>query len=100
MKNRVLIATLLAGVVLFAACDSAKKTAAEGAITGAQTAYAAVADQANQYVPDQAKDVQAAIQSAKDALAKGDYSAALDAAKGLPGKIKALAEAAKQGKMN
>ena len=98
MKTRVLIAAILAGVMLFAACDSAKKTAAEGAITGAQAAYSAVADQATQYVPDQAKDVQAAIQSAKDALAKGDYSAALDAAKGLPDKIKALADAAKAKK--
>jgi hypothetical protein len=98
MKSRVFIAALLAGIMLFAACDSAKKTAAEGAISGAQSAYAAVADQATQYVPDQAKDVQAAIQSAKDALAKGDYSAALDAAKSLPDKIKAMADAAKAKK--
>ncbi len=94
MKNRLLVPTILAVILLSAACDTAKKTAAEAAIQGAQTAYSAVADQANQYVPDQSKDVQATIQSAKDAFDKGDYSAALEAAKSLPEKIKALAAAA------
>jgi hypothetical protein len=94
MKRSIVVSALLTVLLLIAACDSAKKTAAEAAIKGAQTAYAAVADQASQYVPDQAKDVQASIQSAKEALDKGDYSAALDAAKGLPAKIKALADAA------
>jgi hypothetical protein len=94
MKSRLFIPTMLAGILLFAACDTAKKTAAEAAIQGAQTAYSAVADQANQYVPDQAKDVQASIQAAKAAFDKGDYTAALEAAKDLPEKIKALAAAA------
>jgi len=98
MKSRLFVPALLAGILLFSACDAAKKTAAETAIQGAQTAYSAVADQANQYVPNQAQDVQASIQAAKDAFNKGDYSAALDAAKGLPDKIKALAEAAKAKK--
>ncbi len=94
MKSRLFVPTLLAVIMLFAACDAAKKTAAEAAIQGAQTAYSAVADQANQYVPDQAKDVQTSIQAAKDAFDKGDYGAALEAAKTLPEKIKALAAAA------
>jgi len=94
MKSRLSVPTILAVIMLFAACDAAKKTAAEAAIQGAQTAYSAVADQANQYVPDQAKDVQTSIQAAKDAFDKGDYGAALEAAKSLPEKIKALAAAA------
>lgn len=94
MKSRLFIFTIFAGILFFAACDNAKKTAAQTAIQGAETAYSAVADQANLYVPDQAKDVQAAIQAAKAAFDKGDYSAALEAAKDLPGKIKALGAAA------
>jgi hypothetical protein len=94
MKSRALLATILVGLLSCSACESAKKTAAQAAVQVAQTAYSAVAGQANQYVPDQAKDVQASIQSAKDAYDKGDYGAALEAAKGLPDKIKALAAAA------
>jgi hypothetical protein len=94
MKAKLILAILFAGMLFVAACDSAKKTAADATIKGAQTAYAAVADQAKEYVPDQAKDVQASIQSAKDAFDKGDYSAALEASKALPEKVKALATAA------
>jgi hypothetical protein len=94
MRSKILFATILLGILVLAACESANKTAAQAAIQVAQTAYAAIADQSNQYVPDQAKDVQASIQSAKDAYDKGDYGAALEAAKGLPEKIKALASAA------
>ncbi len=94
IKIRLFAPAVFAAMLLLVACDAGKKTAAEAAIQGAQTAYSAVADQANQYVPDQAKDVQASIQGAKDAFDKGDYSAALEAAKTLPEKIKALAAAA------
>jgi len=94
MKSRLVVSSILAAILLLAGCDAAKKTAAEAAVQGAQTAYSAVAEQANQYVPDQAKEVQASIQTAKDAFDKGDYSAALEAAKSLPEKIKALAAAA------
>jgi hypothetical protein len=89
MKMMLALTAILAGLLFFTACDNAKKTGADVAIKGAQTAYAAVADQANQYVPDQAKDVQTSIQSAK-----GDYAAAFEAAKALPEKVKALATAA------
>jgi hypothetical protein len=94
MKMMLALTAILAGLLFFTACDNAKKTGADVAIKGAQTAYAAVADQANQYVPDQAKDVQTSIQSAKDAYDKGDYAAAFEAAKALPEKVKALATAA------
>ncbi|MFZ0480766.1 MAG: hypothetical protein WAL71_16620 [Terriglobales bacterium] len=94
MKNRLLIFTILTGILLLTACNGAKKTAAQTAIQSAQTAYSAVADQANQYVPDQAKDVQTSIDSAKAAFDKGDYSVALEATKDLPEKIKALSAAA------
>ncbi len=94
MKTKLALAAILAGLMFFTACENAQKAGADVAIKAAQTAFAAVADQANQYVPDQAKDVQTAIQSAKDAYDKGDYAAAFEAAKGLPEKVKALASAA------
>jgi len=94
MKTRFALTAILAGMMFFTACDNAQKAGADVALKGAQTAYAAIADQANEYVPDQSKDVQAAIQSAKDAFDKGDYAGAFEAAKGLPEKIKALAAAA------
>jgi hypothetical protein len=94
MKTKLVLAAILAGLMFFTACENAQKTGADVAIKGAQTAYAAVATQANQYVPDQAKDVQTAIQSAKDAYDKGDYAAAFEASKALPDKVKALAAAA------
>lgn len=94
MKTKFVFTAILAGMMFFTACENVQKTGADAAIKGAQTEYAAVADQANQYVPDQAKDVRTAIQSAKDAFGKGDYAAAFEASKALPGKIKDLAAAA------
>jgi hypothetical protein len=85
---------MLAGILSFIACDDAQKTGADVAIKSAQTAYAAIADKANQYVPNQSQAVQAAIQSTKDAYDKGDYAAAFESAKTLPGKVKDLATAA------
>ena len=94
MKSKLVVSAILTGLLFLSACDSAKKATADEAIKAAQSAYGAIADQANQYVPDQAKDVQASIQAAKDAFDKGDYGASLDAAKTLPEKIKALGAAA------
>jgi hypothetical protein len=93
MKTQFAVTAILAGTMLLAACDTAKKTGADAAIKTAQTAYSAIADQAKTYAPDQAAAVQASIQSAKDAYDKGDYSAAFDAAKELPGKIQDLSKA-------
>lgn len=93
MRTKLVFAAILAATMMFTACDSAKKTGADAAIKTAQTAYSAVADQANLYVPEQAKDVQASIQAAKDSFDKGDYAAAFDSAKALPGKVQDLAKA-------
>jgi outer membrane murein-binding lipoprotein Lpp len=71
MKTKLVATVILAGMMLFAACSNSHKTDADAAIKSAQTAYATVADQANQYVPDQSKQVQAAIQSAKDSFRQG-----------------------------
>jgi hypothetical protein len=94
MKTKLVAIVVVAGMMLFTACSNSHKTDADAAIKSAQTAYAAVADEANEYVPDQAKQVQAAIQSAKDSYDKGDYEAADDASKTLSAKIQDLTKAA------
>lgn len=93
MKTKLVSILILTAMIFFTACNS-HKSDADAAIKSAQTAYAAVADEANQYVPDQAMQVQAAIQSAKDSYDKGDYEAADNASKTLAAKIQDLQKAA------
>ena len=72
------ICCVLLGIALFVAgCGSAQKEATEAAINAAQSAINAAQAEAAKYVPDQLQAAQATLQSAKDALAKGDYQAAL-----------------------
>ena len=75
-------------------CGSAQKEATEAAVNAAQTAINSVQDEAAKYVPDQLAAANSALQSARDALAKGDYTAALAAAKDAASKAKDLAAAA------
>ncbi len=89
------ICGVLLGIALCAAgCGTAQKDATDAAINAAQSAINAVAGQAAKYVPDQLLSAQATLQSAKDALAKGDYPAALSAARDAANKAKDLASAA------
>jgi hypothetical protein len=76
----------LLGVV---ACSS-DKGPAEQAIKAADTALSGVKVEAAQYVPEQVQPVEAALQGAKEAFAKGDYTAALNSAKDLEAKAKEL----------
>lgn len=94
MKAKLVSTFIAAAMIFFIACSNSHKTDADAAIKSAQTAYAAVADEANEYVPDQSKAVQSAIQSAKDSFDKGDYQAADEASKTLAGKIQDLSKAA------
>src|SRR5579871_5830244 len=80
--------------VTLAACNGAQKEATEAAISAAQTAINATQGEAAKYVPDQLAAAQTAVQNAKDALAKGDYQAALAAAQDAANKAKDLAAAA------
>jgi phage shock protein A len=95
--NRILCAVLLSAA-FFAGCSSAKKAAAEAAIKAGDTAFAPIAAEAEKYVPDQAKAFQDSMQQAKTNLANGDYTAALETSKDLPGKAKDLTEAVKAKK--
>ena len=83
------------GVALLAVgCGNAQKEATDAAISAAQGAINSVQAEAAKYVPDQLAAANGALQSAKDALAKGDYAAALAAAKDAAGKARELATAA------
>ncbi len=89
------ICGVLLGIALFAAgCGTAQKDATDAESNAAQSAINAVEGQAAKYVPDQLPSAQATLQSAKDALAKGDCPAALSAARDAANKAKDLASAA------
>jgi len=85
---------LLGIALIVIGCGNAQKEATEAAINAAQAAINAVQAQAEKYVPDQLQAAQTALQTAKDALAKGDYQAALSAAQDAASKAKDLAAAA------
>lgn len=80
--------------LLIAGCENKQKDQAQVSINNAQTALTAAQGEAAKYVPDQLQAAQTALQSAKDALAKGDYQTALTAAQDAESKAKALAGAA------
>jgi hypothetical protein len=79
---------------LLVACGSKEKPLAQQAIKTAEEALNSVKTEAMKYVPDQVKSVEDAIKAAKASFDKGDYPAALNAAKDLPAKAKDLAKAA------
>jgi len=85
---------LLGMVLIVAGCGNAQKEATEAAINAAQAAINAAQGEAAKYVPDQLQAAQTALQNAKDAVAKGDYQAALTAAQDAANKAKDLAAAA------
>ncbi len=86
-------AILVVFALSLAACSSDKEPAA-AAIKVTEDAFNAAKADAVKFVPDQVKSVEGAIKTAKDNFEKGEYTAALTAAKDLPGKIKDLAAAA------
>ncbi len=75
-------------------CGNAQREATDAAINAAQSAINAAQVEAGKYVPDQLQAAQTALQSAKDALAKGDYQAGLSAAQDALRKAKDLATVA------
>lgn len=85
---------VLSVAVMLAACNGAQKEATEAALDAAQTAITSVQGEAAKYVPEQLKATQDAMQSARGALAKGDYQGALNGAKDAANKAKELAAAA------
>jgi len=90
-----LLATLAA--VLVVGCAN-QKAPAEQAVAGAETALAAVRDDAQKYVPDQLQAVDSQLAALKDSLTKGDYKAVLTGAPTLNSAISSLKDAAEAKK--
>jgi hypothetical protein len=95
MRSKRILVTLLCAVIGIAlvAC-AGNKDAASTAIKAAEDAFNAVKGEAVKYVPDKAKAVEDSINAAKDIFNKGNYDAALNAAKAIPEKVKELSAAA------
>jgi hypothetical protein len=97
--------SVLAAIVMILstgiACQHAKKTTAEAAVRLADQAWTSLGPQAKTLAPEQFKTVQDSLAAAHEALNKGDYDAALAAAKDLPAQVKALTVAvqAKKGEL-
>jgi len=77
-------------MLLVVSC-SMLKTPAQLAIKAAEEALNTVRAEAGQFVPEQLAAIEATLSDAKQSFEKGDYKAALAAAKDLPAKIKDLA---------
>jgi predicted small secreted protein len=93
-KTSLVCSAVLAIGLLLAGCNGAQKEATGAAINAAQSAINAASAEAAKYAPEQLAAAQATLQNAKDALAKGDYPAALSAAQDAANKAKDLAAAA------
>jgi hypothetical protein len=91
-------AASLAMALLFASACANYKEPAQAAISQAEAALQDIAADAQKYVPDQYQAVSEALTSAKGAFDKGDYKAALAAARDLPGKVTELGAATTKAK--
>src|SRR2546430_6297757 len=83
--------------VLVVGCAN-QKGPAEQAVAGAETALAAVRDDAQKYVPDRLQAVGAQLPAPKGRLAKGDHRAALTGAPTVNSAIRSLKDAAEAKK--
>src|SRR5256886_157038 len=90
---------LALAAVLVGGCAN-QKGPAEQAVAGAETALAAVRDDAQKYVPDQLQAVDSQLAALKDSLAKGDYRAALTGAPTVNSALRALKGAAEGKKVD
>ncbi len=94
-SKKYLIPILFVVIGLFlAACAASNKEPAAAAIKVAEESWNAVKGEVVKYIPDQAKGVEDAIKGAKENFDKGNFDAALAAAKAIPDKVKELTAAA------
>jgi hypothetical protein len=93
MKTARITSHLLAALFLLAAVAGSgcsPKGATDMAIKATESSYAPVKEKLENAMPDEAKAIEAKIAAAKDAMAKGEYKAALDGIKDVPAEIKDL----------
>jgi hypothetical protein len=80
--------------VLLVACTDPNKAPAEAAMKAAGDAVATLGADASKYAPEGVAAVQKSYAAAKELLAKQDYKGTLDAASGIPAKVKDVLAAA------
>lgn len=91
MRTRLAVAAVAAALLL-AACS--QKEPATRAVAAAEDALAAVADDAQKYIPQRYAEVKDELQAARAALDAEKYAEALDAVSDIPAKAGALGEEA------
>ena len=90
-SKKYLIPILFVVIGLFlVACAASSKEPAAAAIKAAEESWNAAKGEVVKYIPDQAKGVEDAIKAAKENFDKGNFDAALAAAKAIPDKVKEL----------
>jgi len=80
---------IVAAGLILTGCSKAKGQA-EAALKAAEKAISEAKPEAEKFVPDQIKALEAALTGAKEKFGKGDYSAALSDAQAIPGKVKEM----------
>ncbi|MGB7439040.1 MAG: hypothetical protein WBR26_27260 [Candidatus Acidiferrum sp.] len=89
-KTSSIFCALLGILLSLSSCNSAQRDATQAAINAAESAIDTTRAEAEKYAPEQLHAAEAALQSAKDALAKDDYHGALAAAQDAADKAKNL----------
>lgn len=92
MIRKIASLTVCAVALLIGACAGQKGPATE-AVNKAESALAAMRDEAARYAPAELQQVEGAVATARDSLAKGDYKAALAAASGATTQLGSLQQA-------
>jgi hypothetical protein len=92
-KKQSVFVAAVATALLAVAC-AGQKGPAEQAIAGAESALAAIKEDAAKYVPTDLQGVESSLASLKDSFTKGDYKAVLAGAGDVTGRITALKDAA------
>lgn len=90
---RKFIVPAVAIALVIAGCANQKEPATK-ALADAESALAAVREQAAEYAPDQLKGVESTLSGLKDSLGKGDFKAVLTAAPKLATDVASLKDAA------
>lgn len=101
VRTKLVVLVALMTAVTVVACGDGGKAAAETAMTALESAYEAVKADGAKYVPDQAKDIDAAMTAVKETFGNGEYMQALTDAQGLTAKVTELGSAitAKQAEL-
>lgn len=92
--KRIISLTALVATLALGACGSGDKGPAEAALAAAGKAVDAVREDGTKYAGEQFTQLEAALNTAREKLSKGEFKTALESAGGLADKAKDVAKAA------